>query len=254
MPDFLKWDLWLGPAAERPYHSDWLHWHTWRDFATGQLGNWAVHTMNLAFKALKLDSLWSGERDALETIRIEGKVSGIQTETFPNWEIVRYDFPAREELPPVEVNWYNGGSAPGVREKIENLLGRKLDWGDAGAREWRDHAGILLIGSKGKIHANGHNTVFTLLPEKKFEDFEGPEPTLPRSPGHQKEWVEACQGGPAAMSNFNYGGPLTEFVLLGNVATRFEGTLEFDPKAASILNNAEADKALMRNYREGWKL
>jgi hypothetical protein len=104
------------------------------------------------------------------------------------------------------------------------------------------------------LHANGHNTVVTLLPQEKFKDFKGPAPSLSRSRGHEKEWLEACQGGPAAMSNFDYSGPLTEFVLLGNVATLFGKTIEYDPVAMKVTNLAEANAALKREYREGWSL
>jgi hypothetical protein len=255
VPDFLKWDLWLGPAAERDYHSEWLKWHTWRDFGTGQLGNWAAHTMNLAFKALKLDSLWRNDALAPDKIvRVQAEVSGKHHQTFPKWEIVRYDFPARGKMPPVRINWHNGRSSPEARQMLEGLMGRQLDWGDAGERKWRDHAGIILVGTKGKLHANGHNTVVTLLPEEQFKDFQEPERVLPRSPGHENEWLDACKGGPAALSNFDYGGPLTEFVLLGNIATRVEGNLEFDSAAGTFPGRAQANELLRREYRKGWTL
>ncbi len=257
MPSFLKWDLWLGPAKFRPYNSRWAEWHTWRDFATGQLGNWACHTMNIIFKGLKFDSLWSesSENGTSRTIKLDVELSGVHQATFPKWEIIRYAFPARGDMPAVTVNWYNGGGrAPGPREKIEEMMGRKLDWGDAGAKKWDDHAGCLFVGSKGLLHANGHNTVVTLLPQEKFKDFKGPVLSLPRSRGHEREWLDACQGGPAAMSNFDYSGPLTEFVLLGNVATLFGKSIEYDPAAMKIVNLPEANAALKREYREGWSL
>ncbi len=133
-------------------------------------------------------------------------------------------------------------------------MGRRLDWGDAGEKKWQDHAGCLLIGTKGMLHSTGHNTSYTLLPKKEFEGFELPKPTLPRSRGHEREWADACKGGPAAMSNFNYADPLAEFVLLGNVATQFEGRIEFDPIKVKVVNNAKADGALRRDYRQGWSL
>ncbi len=258
LPDYLKWDLWLGPAAYRPYNSRWLNgWHGWRDFGTCQLGNWASHTMNLPFKALKLDSLWKADTSisAKRSIQLQAEVSGFHKATFPKWEIIRYDFPARGNMPPVRINWYNGaGRAPGPRDQIEEMMGRRLDWGDAGEKKWRDHAGCLLVGTKGMIHSTGHNMSFTLLPEDKFKDFERPAPSLPRSRGHEREWLDACKGGPPAMSNFDYAGPLTQFVLLGNVATLFEQKIEFDPLAMKIVNVAEANKALSREYRQGWLL
>ncbi len=257
VPEFLQWDLWLGPAKYRPYNSRWAEWHTWRDFATGQLGNWACHTMNVFFKGLKFDSLWD-DSDASppdRTIRLDVELSGVHETTFPKWEMVRYTIPARGAMPPVTVNWYNGGGrAPGPREKIEEMMGRKLDWGDAGEKKWADHAGCLLVGSEGMLHANGHNTAVTLLPEEKFKDLAPLADSLPRSPGHEKEWLDACRGGPTAMSNFDYSGPLTELVLLGNVATRFGKTIEFNPVEMKIVNLPEANDALKREYRQGWSL
>ncbi len=257
VPDYLKWDLWLGPARWRPYNSRWVEWSTWRDFATGQLGNWASHTMNLVFKGLKIDSLWQDPPAGTPArlIRIDPEVSGVHPHTFPQWEVLRYRIPARGELPEITVNWYNGsGKAPQCREKVEGMLGYRLDWGDAGEKKWADHAGCLIAGTAGMIHATGHNATFSLLPKDKFKDFQGPARTLPRSPGHEQEWLNACRGGPAAMSNFNYGGPLAEFVLLGNVATLFGKTVEYDPATAQVVNSAEANAALKREYREGWSL
>ena len=261
VPEYLHWDLWLGPAQYRPYNSRWLNWHTWRDFATGNLGNWASHTMNVIFKGLRLDSLWpagasrGGTPSQGGTFTLQAEVSGIHKDTFPKWEIVRYDFGTRGEMPPVRINWYNGGGqAPGPRGKIEEMMGRRLDWGDAGEKKWQDHAGCLLVGSKGMLHSTGHNTSYTLLPKDKFEDFRPPASSLPRSRGHEREWLDACKGGPAAMSNFDYADPLAEFVLLGNVATQFEGKIEFEPGQMKIVNNAEANDALRREYREGWSL
>ncbi len=258
LPEYLHWDMWLGPAKYRPYNSRWLDWwHGWRDFGTGQLGNWASHTMNLPFKALRLDSLWNQQSGSSvkNVVRLEPKVSGVHKHNFPKWEVIHYDFPARNDMPPVRINWYNGpGQAPGPRVMIEQVLGRQLDWGDAGEKKWRDHAGCLLVGSKGMIHSNGHNTSFSLLPEEQFKDFEGPPRTLPRSRGHEREWLDACRGGPDTMSNFNYADPLAEFVLLGNVATLVGETIEFDPLEMKVVNNPRANAALEREYRQGWSL
>jgi hypothetical protein len=258
LPDYLHWDLWLGPAKYRPYNSRWVSsWHDWRDFGTGNLGNWASHTMNLPFKALKLDTLWDPQSDssAKNLIKLDPDVSGVHKHSLPKWEIIRYDFPARGDMPPVRINWYNGpGQAPGPRKMIEQRMERPLDWGDAGEKKWADHSGCLLIGNKGMIHSTGHNMSFTLLPTDKFRDFEGPSKTLPRSRGHEREWLEACKGGPQAMSNFNYAGRLAEFVLLGNVSTLVGQPIEFDPIAMKIVNNDEADQALKYEYRQGWSL
>jgi hypothetical protein len=261
VPEEINWDLWLGPAAFRAYHPNWMKWHGWRDFATGNLGNWASHSMNLPFKALRLDTLWNPAAPPewrpkdKPIIKLQAQVSGIHQESFPRWEIVRYDFPARGPMPPVRITWCNG-RGPEVREQVENLMGRKLDWGDAGEKKWADHGGCLIVGSKGMIHTIAHNTTLTLLPAEKFKDFDPKSvaQSLPRSPGHEREWLEACKGGPAAMSNFNYSGPLAEFVLLGNVATLFEAKLEYDSLAGTIINHDAANRALRREYRKGWTL
>ena len=158
-------------------------------------------------------------------------------------------------MPAVKMHWYNGGGrAPRPRGKIEEMLGRRLDWGDAGEKRWQDHAGCLLVGSRGMLHSTGHNTSYTLLPRSKFADYEKPPRSLPRSRGHEREWVDACKGGPPAMSNFNYSAPLDEFVLLGNIATQVEGEIEFDPMLMKITNNPKAHAAIYREYRKGWSL
>jgi hypothetical protein len=252
LPETLQWNLWLGPRAYRPYNREWMKWHTWREFGTCQLGNWAVHSSNMAFMALRLNSLWYADPQQSPRIRIQAEVSEIDRESFPKWEIIRYEFPARGAMPPVTVHWRNGLRGPNFRETIEPLLGRPLVAGGPGP--WIDHAGCLVIGTKGKIHSTEHNSSYTLLPKQQFADYKLPERTLPRHGSHEREWAAACRGGPAAMSNFDYGAVLTEFVLLGNLATQFEGPLEYDPVAMKIVNNAEADRALYRDHREGWEI
>ncbi len=255
VPDGLKWDLWLGPARFRPYHPDWMKWRLWREFNTGNLGNWASHSANLAFMALKVDSLWHAEPAATPAlIRVEAEVSERTRVNFPVWEIVRFHVPARGALPPITFNWFNGKRGPGVRKRIEDRLGYRLDWGDAGERKWNDHGGTLIVGTEGKLHSIAHNTTVKLIPEKKFTGLQDPPPVLPRSIGHEREWLRACRGGPPAASNFDYSGPLTEFNMLGNVATQFEHAIEYDPVAGRITNNEEADRALHRKYREGWEV
>jgi hypothetical protein len=259
VPATLKWDLFLGPALPRPYHREWMNWHAWRDFATGQLGNWASHTMNLPFKALKLDTLWDSEAGGAtgpRVVRVRAECEQLNRDSFPRWEIITYEFPARGALPPVKVTWYNGNRIPHGRTDLEKIIGRQLDWGDAGEKKWKDHAGCLLLGTEGVIHSTGHNMSFTLLPEGKFK--EGPDRKVPRTlarvPSHEEEWYRACRGGAAPMSSFEYGSRLAEFTLLGNVATRHpEQTIEFDPLTGKVLKPVEANALLTKEYREGWK-
>ena len=255
-PETLAWDLWLGSAANRAYHKRWMMWHTWRDFSTGKLGNWASHSANLAFKALKVDSLWYADAASKPRIRIEAKVSQVCKPCHPKWELVTYKVPARGGLPPLTLVWGNGRGLPGFRGTVEDAIERKLDWGDNGKKAWADHAGAAVVGAKGVVDTNGHNTRFFLAPKAKFAGVSTSRPEkLPRSRGHEREFFAAVRGGKPAWSNFDYAACLNEFLQLGNVATLFPGaTLEFDPPACRITNNAEANKALRREYRKGWTL
>ncbi len=247
VPPTLQWDLWLGPAPYRPYHPAYVpyNWRHWRDFGTGQLGNWGCHTLNVAFMALRMDLLWFPHRwqkppsEPLR-VRVEAESSGVHPETYPQWMVVRYQVPARENLPPVSVTWYHGGPKP----PQELLLGYPLP-----------DAGCLLVGTKGSLLSlGGHNTNFVLLPQKEFEGFEGPPPTLPRTKGHHYEWLSACKGEGKPMSSFDYAGCLTEFVLLGNVALFAGQPIEYEPTTGKIVNAPEANELLHRPYRQGWQL
>jgi hypothetical protein len=253
VPEHLDWDLWLGPAAMRPYHPQWMQRNLWRDFGTCQLGNWASHTANLAFMALKVHDLWLADPPVgrAPLIRIGAQSSGINRLSFPRWEIVRWEIPARAELPPITFTWYNG-PAPGARQIVEPLLGG-VD--DKRERSLIEFAGALIVGTKGTIHTTGHNATFRLLPEDQFQGVDAQRPvTVDSSRGHEMDWLLACRGGKPAWANFDYASALNEFLMLGNVATQFEDKLEFDAIAMKIANNPEADALLRSDYREGWSL
>ncbi|MHC4406439.1 MAG: Gfo/Idh/MocA family protein [Planctomycetota bacterium] len=252
VPEHLNWDLWLGPAASRPYHPQWMQRNLWREFGTCQLGNWASHTANLGFMALKVHDLWLTEtpQEPRPVIRIEAKCSEINRLSFPRWEIVSWEIPARAELPPITITWYNG-AAPGVKDLLAPLLEGATEKDRGG---WR-FAGTLIVGTKGTIHTTGHNMSFRLLPEDRFQGVERERPeTVQRSRGPEQDWFQACRGGEAPWSNFDYASALNEFLMLGNVATQFESTLEFEPIHMKIVNNKEADALLRCEYRQGWSL
>jgi hypothetical protein len=252
VPPYLKWDLWLGPAATRPYHHEWLQRQLWREFGTCQLGNWASHSANLGFMALKVHELWLAEtpRAARRSLRVEAKSSGINRLSFPRWEIVKWEVPARAELPPITITWYNG-QAPGVKELLAPIV---KDAPKQDQNNWR-FAGTLIVGTKGSIHTTGHNMWFRLLPQDRFRGVQCERPeTVENSRGAEQDWFRACRGGPRPWANFDYASALNEFLMLGNVATQFEGPLEFDLIAMKITGNAEADAALRCQYRSGWSL
>jgi len=257
-PDFLDWNLWLGPAAYRPYNRQWMQRHLWREFGTSQLGNWGSHSANLAFMALKVHELWlsSGSETRQPVIRIEARHSGLNKLSFLKWEIVKWHIPARAGLPPITFNWLNG-QAPGAREELEAMMGEELDWGDKKEKKWVDHGGAVIVGSKGMVRATEHNATFRLLPRDKFEGVATDRPQkVAASRGHEQDWLLACRGGPKPWANFDYAAALNEFLMLGNVATQFEnGTvLEFNPVAMKIINQPDADALLRCEYRQGWKL
>lgn len=252
IPKELDWDLWLGPAAQRPFHPDWLQRHLWREFGTCQLGNWGSHTANLAFMAFQVHDLWLADKPAQPTprIRVTAKTSGLNKLSFPRWEFIQWEVPARGALPPLKINWYNG-AVPEVQAVLERATS------DAPKKDknlW-NFAGTLIVGTQGSIHTTGHNMSFRLLPEDRFQGVQRERPeTLEPSRGPEQDWFQACRGGKAPWSNFDYASALNEFLMLGNIATQFEAPLEFDPLALKILNNAEADGLLRCEYRPGWSL
>ncbi len=256
VPEYLDWDVWLGPARFRPYHPLWVSSaYGWRDFGTGCLGGGGSHSVNLAFKALKLGALWEAGAEGKANIRVEAEPSERCIESFPRWEILRFDFPARGPLPPVRFHWYNAPEPElqrmGIWQRLEKIAGRSLEWKDG---SWTPRSGSLLVGSKGVVHTNAHNSSCAVLPEGDFPDSGGPPRKLPHVESHHEEWFKACKGGGGTLSNFDHAGPAIELLLVGNVATLVGQTLEFDPVACKIVNNAEADALLRPKYREGWSL
>ena len=229
VPAGLHWDLWLGPAPERPYHPTYVpfYWRHWWDFGGGTLADMACHHTDLPFWALKLRSP--------TTVAAEGPPP--HPETAARELTVHYEYPARAELPPVKLTWYDGGRRP--PQFAEGLLPR---WGD----------GTLFVGSKGMLLADYGKHL--LLPQKQFEGFSRPKPTIPSSIGHHKEWVEACKTGGTTTCNFDYAGTLTEAALLGNVSYRLGRPLTWDAKNLRAVNEPEADRFLRHHYRAGWKL
>lgn len=244
VPATLDWDLWLGPAPERPYNPCYApeRWRAWRAFGSGIAGDFGCHTANLMFRALHLEQLWDpvGKKSGRVIIRVEAKPSERDSEGYPASMVAVVDLPARGELPPVKLTVY-------AKEKPSEdlLLGHpRGKWGD------------LLVGSKGSIYSDDPwNTRFVLLPKEKFLRIKADPPeTLPVSAGHHREWVEACRGNGKTFSGFEMGGPLTELMQLVNAATLVEGPVEYDTLSGKVLNSKQGEQLMHREYRRGWVL
>jgi predicted dehydrogenase len=236
VPDGLDWDLWLGPAAERPYHPAYLpaKWRGWWDFGTGALGDIACHYFDPVFRALRLGAPES----------VEASSTRVNGETFPLGSMITWQFPARGDRPPVRLVWYDGG----LRPPRPAVLGETDVMGTNG---------ILLVGDDGCLITDWNR--WRVLPEARAAEVGVPAPVLPRSPGHHAEWIQACKGAAAAGSNFDWAGPLTEAVLLGNVALRPElreeltkVKLRWDADRLAFTNLERANAFLRREYRPGW--
>lgn len=240
VPATLDWDLWLGPAEERPYHPSYLpaSWRGWRAFGSGIVGDFGCHTGNIMFRALHLEQLWEPSAPPSK-IRVEAKPSEIDREGYPTSMRAEFELPARGDLPPVKLVLYAKERPP-----VDRMLGYPMGgWGD------------LLVGSKGSLYSDcPWNTRFVLLPEERFEGFRGPAESLPRTDSHHREWVDACKHRGKTFSGFEIGGPLTEVMQLANLATLIAGPLDYDITTGHIVNSAEADRLLHRDYRQGWQL
>ena len=236
VPPSLDWDLWLGPAPSRPYHPAYapFRWRGWWDFGSGGLGDMGIHNLAPVFSALNLGAPES----------VQASSTPVFPETVPLAAMVHYQFPARGDLPPVKLHWYDGGLLPERPAELEE--NRALDPED----------GIIFVGDKGKMLVTGWGGEHPrLLPESRDKEYQRPPKTLPRSKGHHREWIEACKGGPSPRSNFDFAGPLTEAVLLGSVCIRNGGDkLTWDSEALKITNDPDANKLLHYEYRKGWIL
>jgi predicted dehydrogenase len=257
VPAELNWDAWLGPLPWREHHSDWMANSHWRETSSGGLGVFGAHTTIFPFMTLQLRRLWDlPEGEA--TIRITAECSRRNEISFPRWERIRWEVPARGELPPVTLTWHHGPEyAPGARETIHQKLN---DFGVTAAEEadaLMKTAGSLVIGEKGALLADDHSVNVTALPRATFSDLELNRPLrISAGQGIYRDWIEACRGNASPIiASFDNGGPLSELLMLGNVATLFpEETLVYDPAEGRITNKPEANEHLAFDYRKGWTL
>jgi len=230
VPAGLDWDLWLGPAPERPFNSVYFpgpKWYRWWDFGNGTMSDLGSHWNDLPFWALKLQA----------PLTIEGSGPPAHPEIAPASMTAQYTYGARGSLPPVKLTWYQGVDKPEI-------------WKQGGIPKW--DSACLFVGAKGMVLSTYDKHV--LLPEKDFAGFQPPAPTLPRVRGHHEEWLDACKTGKPTSADFQYSGWLTEANHLGNVAYRVGKKLEWDPIALRAKNAPEANRFIHREYRKGWNL
>jgi hypothetical protein len=246
VPETLDWDLWLGPAPYRPYNPAYAPalWRAWWDFGTGAIGDMACHNMDPVMMALKLGRPASVEASCSIFVPGISWDKPFNNESYPQASIIRYQFPARGDLPPVKMTWYDGGLMPERPAELEE-----------GLRMGNKMGGVIFKGDKGKLMCSSHSESPRLIPESFMREYKRPPKTLPRVGEHHKEWIIACKKGTPTGSNFEYAGLLTQVGLLGNVALRFlDKKLLWDPENMKITNVPEANNCLHYEYRKGWSI
>ncbi|NLH16639.1 MAG: Gfo/Idh/MocA family oxidoreductase [Phycisphaerae bacterium] len=234
VPANLDWNKWIGVAPMRPFKADIYHqakWRGWQDFGSGVMGDFACHIFDPVFTALKLGA----------PLSVKTEISDYNTETYPVWQIVQYEFPGTEFSAgkTVKGTWYNGEKIP-PRELVPMPAEYKLPG-----------AGSIIVGEEG-VMVLPHWAGPQLYPLEKFKGYQRPKI---KSLDHYQQWVDACLGKGKPEANFDFSGPMTETVLLGNVGIHFAGkTLQWDPVNLKIPNMPEAEKYLKKTYREGWSI
>jgi predicted dehydrogenase len=254
IPEGLDWDLWIGPAPMRPFHPTYhpFGWRAWQDFGAGAMGDMACHVMDAAYTVLKLGAPTSVVAtlayNFLPPTRGEGGFGQrVQyNDSFPPSSVIHLSFPARGEMPPVKLHWYDGGILPERPEELE-------------AERRMPESGTIFVGDKGKMWCETYSESPRLIPETVMTAFVRPAKSLPRvpegRPGHEKNWLDAIRQKGQAVSHFDYAGPFTETVLLGNVALRYPGTrLMWDAATMKVTNMPDADQFIQHQYRLGWSL
>ncbi|REJ76718.1 MAG: gfo/Idh/MocA family oxidoreductase [Planctomycetota bacterium] len=244
-PPFLDWDLWLGPAPERPYADDFYHpfaWRGWWDFGTGALGDMACHTFNMPFMGVGLK----------DPVSIQAWTSGHNMDSYPQKSKIKFEFPETEDRPAIPVWWYDGGNEP-----EESLLnGQKFERNSKG-----ETTGAVIVCEGGVLYSPGDYGQGLKIIDADGNDMPIPDVEFEESPGHFTEFHQSIIGErDRATSNFeNYAGPLTETILLGNLAVWAaaggEGKkIEWDAQSVTATNAPEVMHVVRREYRDGWSM
>lgn len=235
VPAQLDWDLWLGPAPERPYHPTYhpFSWRGWWDFGTGVLGDIGCHQLSAVFKALKLgDPAWVEASSSNHQCPPE-----IANETAPMSSVTHWFFPATTDRAALTIHWWDGGLKPTCPDEFQP------------SRDFAENDWLLTVGDKGKMY--GHE----LIPAERAKEVGPPPRVVSRSPGHYVEWIQACKGGAPAGSDFVlHAAHLAEVVLLGNIALRTKEKLYWDAPNLRFTNSEAANLLLQPPYRTGWNI
>ncbi len=242
VPEGLDWDLWLGPAPERPYNHVYAPfvWRGWADFGCGALGDMGSYSYDTIFRVLKLEA----------PITVEASSTDRYDETYPLASIIRYDFEARGDMPAVKFNWYDGGLKPARPQELEPDRPFKGEGED-------EEEGLLFVGDSGKILCGFNGSHPKLIPQSKMDSYKQPPKTLPRSPGNEREWLDACKGSKVKPGgNFEFEGLVTETLLLGNVAIQSGQRLSWDRANMKVANTNDdfTQKYISPVRRKGWEL
>ncbi len=235
IPETLDWNLWQGIAPAREYNKGYVpfKWRGWWDYGCGALGDIGCHAFDCAFDVLKLGNPTS----------VEAVSDQINSQTAPKQSVITYEFAATDERGPIKLVWYDGKKMPKRPEALEE--GRNLP-GGIGGQLWCGTKGTIMVND---VYCNSAR----IIPEVEMRDFiknRMPKRTEKASIGHFKEWIEACKGGEPAGANFDYSGPLTELVLLGNLAVRTGKKIEWDSKNMKCTNLPEANQYVKKEYRD----
>ena len=239
VPEGLDWELWLGPAPERTFSHAYLPfvWRGWSDFGCGALGDMGSYSFDTIFRVLKLEA----------PVNVEASSTDRYEETYPLASMIHYNFAARGDMPAAKFTWYDGGLKPPRPDELEPARPFKVEGEDG-------DEGLLFVGDRGKILCGFHGNNPRLIPESKMQSFQPPPKTLPRSPGNEREWLDACKGSKVKPGgNFEFEGLVTETLLLGNVAAMAGQRLDWD-RAGMKVSLDSAQKFVRPERRKGWEL
>lgn len=246
VPDGMDWDLWLGPIPHRPYHPAYTHavFRGWCDFGTGALGDMGNYSFYQIFKILKLPAPVSVEASRSQYWIIADNLWHKQQNnvSYPRASVIHFEFPAREDMAPVSLYWYDGGLRPPKPEELEQ------------DHEDMPSEGLLFVGDKGKILAGFTGDNPRIIPETKMRAYKQPPKTLPRPLDELDQWIRACKGAEPSGASFQNIRPFSEAICLGTIALRTDKKLKWDSANMRITNVPEANDLMRREYRKGWEL